>query len=100
MSSHDSIPEANADLPGGGDQQAPAAFFGLAGFSPVVAGKNDDHAWYLDASFNDIHGSGISIAAQAFSIGATYTSMMAARRESDVLLTEGHDRGLFHRHAS
>ena len=28
---------------------------------------------------------------EAFHIGAEYVSIMAARRESDVLLTEGHD---------
>ena len=32
-----------------------------------------------------------SINGEVFDIGAVYTSMMAARRESGVLLTEGHD---------
>jgi hypothetical protein len=87
---HDSIPDAN--LNGiGGNEQAPANFFGLSGFSPVTAGNHTDDAWKLDLGFNDLGGSGFSINAELFDIGSTYTSMMAARRESDVLLTEGHD---------
>jgi len=69
---------------------APASF-GIGGFSPVPAGKLDDEAYYLNADFNDIAGSGVTLRVQGFHIGAQYVSMMAARRESDVLLTEGHD---------
>ncbi len=65
--------------------------FGLAGFSPVPAGKLDDDAYKLDVDLNDPFGVGLSFQIEAFDIGAQYVSMMAARRESDVLLTEGHD---------
>jgi hypothetical protein len=41
--------------------------------------------------FNDIAGTGLTIKTEFFDIGAEYVSMMAARRESDVLLTEGNE---------
>ncbi len=77
------------DSPGKGG--APQSFFGISGFSPIAAGKHDDNSYKLDLDLNDIGGSGVSIAVEAFDIGAEYASMMAARRESDVLITEGHD---------
>jgi hypothetical protein len=40
---------------------------------------------------NDPFGIGLSFNLQGFRIGANYSSLLAARRESDVLLTEGHD---------
>jgi len=45
----------------------------------------------VDLTLNDPLEIGLSLNAQAFSIGADYVAIMAARRESDVLLTEGHD---------
>ncbi len=80
-SSADSIPELGA----------PANFFGLSGFSPVPAGELSDDAIKLNADINDPFGNGLSFSIEAFDIGAEYVSMMAARREADVLLTEGHD---------
>jgi hypothetical protein len=65
--------------------------FGLNGYSPVPAGKREDNTWKVDLTLNDPLEIGLSLNAQAFSIGADYVSIMAARRESDVLLTEGHD---------
>lgn len=65
--------------------------FGTSGFSPVPAGKLDDPAYKADVDINDPFGSGLSFNIEYFNIGAQYVSMMAARRESDVLLTEGHD---------
>lgn len=79
-SSHDSA----ADL------GAPASF-GLNGYSPVIAGRHNDNAWKADFDLNDPFGVGLSFNLQGFFLGAEYTSMMAARRETDVLLTEGHD---------
>jgi len=73
------------------DDLAPASFFGLSGFSPVPAGKHDDESWKVDVDFNDPFDNGFSVNVQAFDIGAEYVALMAARRESDVLLTEGHD---------
>lgn len=73
------------------DLGAPADFFGIAGFSPVPAGEMSDITWKLNLDLNDLGGSGFNVNVEAFSIGAEYVSMMAARRESDVLLTEGMD---------
>jgi len=65
--------------------------FGLNGYSPVPLGRKEDNTWRFDVTVNDPLDIGLSLNAQAFSIGADYVSIMAARRESDVLLTEGHD---------
>lgn len=70
---------------------APASFFSISGFSPVPAGKLDDPAYKANLDINDPFGNGLSFNLEYFNIGAQYVSMMAARRESDVLLTEGHD---------
>ena len=70
---------------------APATFFSISGFSPVPAGKLKDPAYKLDVDLNDPFGTGLSFNLEYFNIGAQYVSMMAARRESDVLITEGHD---------
>lgn len=69
---------------------APASF-GLNGYSPVVAGRHFGQLYKGDLSLNDPFDVGLSIQAEGFSISPAYTSMMAARRESDVLLTEGWD---------
>jgi hypothetical protein len=65
--------------------------FGLSGFSPVPAGKHTDWSGKLNLDFLNLGGTGFSVNVEAFSIGAEYASVMAARRESDVLLTEGKD---------
>ncbi|WNG61424.1 hypothetical protein F0U59_46980 [Archangium gephyra] len=65
--------------------------FGLNGYSPTMAGKHEDNTWRVDATLNDPLEIGLSLNVQAFSIGADYMAIMASRRESDVLLTEGHD---------
>ena len=69
---------------------APASF-GMNGYSPVPAGKHDDWSGKLNLDFADLGGTGFGLNVEAFHIGAEYASIMAARRESDVLLTEGHD---------
>ncbi|MBK9965533.1 MAG: hypothetical protein IPP07_11765 [Holophagales bacterium] len=69
---------------------APSSF-GINGYSPVPAGKHTDWSGKLNLDFNDLGGTGFGVNVEAFHIGAEYVSMMAARRESDVLLTEGHD---------
>ncbi|MEM7586802.1 MAG: hypothetical protein AAF560_25655 [Acidobacteriota bacterium] len=68
-----------------------SSFFGISGFSPVPAGKHDDVAYTVDLAINDPFDNGLSFNVQVFDIGAEFVSVMAARRESDVLLTEGHD---------
>jgi len=67
------------------------AGFGFSGFSPTLAGKHNDQTWRVNVDLNDPFGIGLTFNLEAFDIGAEYVSMMAARRESDVLLTEGHD---------
>ncbi len=79
-SSHDSVAELNAP-----------ASFGLNGYSPVIAGRHNDNSWKANVDVNDPFGIGLSFNIEGFFLGAEYTSMMAARREADVLLTEGHD---------
>ena len=71
---------------------APASHsYGMNGYSTLPAGKHDDWTGTLNLDFSDIGGSGFGVNVEAFHIGAEYASIMAARRESDVLLTEGHD---------
>jgi hypothetical protein len=65
--------------------------FGTSGFSPAPAGKLDDEAFKANVDINDPFGVGLSFNLEYFDIGAQYISILAARRESDVLLTEGHD---------
>jgi hypothetical protein len=65
--------------------------FGLSGFSPAIAGEADDEAFKANVDLNDPFGVGLSFNVEYFDIGAQYSSILAARRESDVLLTEGHD---------
>jgi hypothetical protein len=60
-------------------------------WSPVPAGRLEDNTYKLDVTLNDPLEVGLSLNAQLFNIGAKYVSIMAARRESDVLLTEGYD---------
>ncbi|HBL27363.1 MAG TPA: hypothetical protein DD490_11065 [Acidobacteria bacterium] len=70
---------------------APANFFAISGFSPVPAGELDDKTYKLNLDINDPFGAGLSFNVEYFNIGAEYVSMLAARREVDVLLTEGRD---------
>ena len=65
--------------------------YGLNATSPVPLGKHVDNTWKLDVTLSDPLDIGLSLNAQAFSIGSDYVALMAARRESDVLLTEGTD---------
>ena len=65
--------------------------YGIGGFSPVLAGDHEDYSWQVTANISDPADVGLSLNAQYFDIGAEYQSIMAARRESDVLITEGHD---------
>lgn len=71
--------------------RAPANFFSISGFSPVPAGELDDEAFKANVDINDPFGAGLSFNIEYFDIGAQYVSMLAARREVDVLLTEGRD---------
>jgi hypothetical protein len=74
--------DPNYDTPAG---------FGINGYSTVVAGKPEGDAYILDVDVVDIMSSGLTANFQFFNIDEEYTSIMAARRESDVLITEGFD---------
>jgi hypothetical protein len=66
--------------------------FGTSGFSPVPAGDDlSDEAFKANVDINDPFGVGLSFNLEYFDIGAEYVSILAARREADVLLTEGSD---------
>lgn len=65
--------------------------FGTSGFSPVPAGEVEDEAFKANVDLNDPFGIGLSFNLEYFDIGAEYVSILAARREADVLLTEGND---------
>jgi hypothetical protein len=62
-----------------------------AGYSPVLFGSHKGNSWKADVDLNDPFGIGLSVNMEGFFIGANYNSLLAARRESDVLLTEGFD---------
>ena len=79
-STYDSAPIAGAP-----------ANFGINGYSPVPAGQHSDWSGKVNLDFLNLGGGGFSINLEGFHIGAEYASILAARRESDVLLTEGHD---------
>ncbi|HSP93800.1 MAG TPA: hypothetical protein VLU06_04560 [Thermoanaerobaculia bacterium] len=61
------------------------------GYSPVIGGHHTGWAGKANVDLNDPFGIGLSFNLEGFRIGANYSSLLAARRESDVLLTEGHD---------
>jgi hypothetical protein len=64
--------------------------FWFNGFGPVPVGEHDDFSAIGTLTLSDLL-PGVSINLQGFFIGADYVSMMASRREADVLLTEGTD---------
>lgn len=68
-----------------------ANFGGISSYSPVLLGSHKGNSWKADVDLNDPFGIGLTFNLEGFFIGADYSSLMAARRESDVLLTEGHD---------
>lgn len=60
-------------------------------WSPYLNKDATDNAWKFNIDINKTFIENLSLAIEVFHIGAEYQSIMAARRESDVLLTEGHD---------
>lgn len=60
-----------------------------ARFTPTLNGRADDDVFKLNVDISDV--GPFNISAEYFDIGASYMSMMASRREADVLLTEGYD---------
>jgi hypothetical protein len=65
--------------------------FGITSYNPVLRKETSDNAFTVDFDLNDPFNMGLSFNVQLFNIGSDYISTLAARRESDVLLTEGHD---------
>jgi hypothetical protein len=60
-------------------------------FSPLLKRDTDDWAYYFTLNFNELLIDGLSLSVQYFDIGSDYVSLMAARREQDVLITEGQE---------
>jgi hypothetical protein len=60
-------------------------------FSPVPKRDTDGESYLLTLDFNDLLIDGLTVSVQGFHIGADFVSVTAARRESDVLLTEGQE---------
>jgi hypothetical protein len=59
------------------------------GWNSMPAGDLTGNAVKLTAQLDDPFGAGLSFAFEYFNISEDYLSMMASRREQDVLLTEG-----------
>ena len=60
-------------------------------WTPTLIDDADDSAWVVDLSFSELFDGALTINVQGYSIGSDYQSVLASRREADVLLTEGHD---------
>ncbi len=60
-----------------------------AGVSPVVFGDTSDWAGILDINWDDPFEIGLSFKFEGFYIGPEWNSIFGARRETDVLLTDG-----------
>jgi hypothetical protein len=69
----------------------PGAWNSNCRFSPVPLRDMDDLSGTLNINFNRLFIDGLSLSAQLFSVGSDYVSVTAARREQDVLLTEGQE---------
>ncbi len=68
---------------------------GVATFSNLLGDDYNDDAWLLTADWSQTPLPGFGAALQLFNIGAGYVSAVGARRESDVLLTEGSESAWF-----
>jgi hypothetical protein len=60
-------------------------------FSPTLQDDGQDEAWLVNLDINELPLEDLTLSMQLFHIGAEYTSVTAARREADVLLTEGRE---------
>ncbi len=68
---------------------------GLTSYTAYPLGDLDDWTYLVNANVDDLGGSGLNLNLQYFNIGSDWVSVMAARRESDVLITEGHEGAFF-----
>jgi hypothetical protein len=64
-------------------------------WSNLLGAAYDDDAYLVTADWAQMPVPGLGFAVQYFNIGAGYVSAVAARRESDVLLTEGSESAWF-----
>jgi hypothetical protein len=62
---------------------------GTCRFSPTLGKDADDTALFLNVDIDDFLIPDLTFALQAFDIGEEYLSIQSARREQDVLITEG-----------
>ena len=60
-------------------------------FSPLPLRSMNDDSFYLNVNFNELFIDGLSLGVQYFDIGSDFASVASARREQDVLLTEGQE---------
>jgi len=60
-------------------------------YTPYLKEDANDDAFLINLDFNRLFVDGLSLAVQFFDIGSDYVSVAAARREQDVLLTEGQE---------
>jgi hypothetical protein len=60
-------------------------------YTPYLKEDANDGALLINLDFNRLFVDGLSLAVQFFDIGSDYVSVAAARREQDVLLTEGQE---------
>jgi hypothetical protein len=67
----------------------------LADWSNLLGNDYDDNAYLLNVDWSQTPVNNLSLRYQYFNIGAGYVSATAARRESDVLLTEGSEAAWF-----
>lgn len=75
--------------------EAPCSF-GPGNYSSTIAGTHTGSAWKANVDLNDPFGVGLSFNLEGFFYGANYDSLLASRREADVLLTEGHDAAFYY----
>lgn len=83
------------DLKGAVYQSSAKFRNGGAGGGPAPKSDTSGSAFKLDAMFAQLPVDGLSLKYQYFNIGKEYFSMAAARRESDILLTEGSESAWF-----
>jgi hypothetical protein len=60
-------------------------------FSPLPQKSTDDYSFLVNVNFNQLVLDGLSLSVQLFDVGSDYVSVTSARREADVLLTEGQE---------
>jgi hypothetical protein len=73
------------------DEVCSGTLNGNCRFSPVPQKSTNDEAFIINANFNRLFIDGLQLSAQYFDVGSDYVSITAARREADVLLTEGQE---------